>query len=87
MKTEMKVLFFISPLTAAPQQPSNHEILENEGTSHAQSIVNEVSAWCTKNKLQLHPSKRNRIILFPNYQADRKGLVVFLFALLVDDDL
>ena len=30
-----------------------YEIAKNNGTSHAQSILAEVSAWSTKNKFQL----------------------------------
>ena len=30
-----------------------YEIVKNNGTSHAQSILGEVSAWSTKTKFQL----------------------------------
>ena len=30
-------------------------MVEKKGTCHAQSILDEVSAWSTNNKVQLHP--------------------------------
>ena len=38
-----------------------YEIVEKKGTSHAQSILDVVSAWSTNNKFQLHPSKYNEL--------------------------
>ena len=36
-------------------------VVENKRTSYAQSILNEVSAWSTKNMFQLHSSKCNEL--------------------------
>ena len=38
-----------------------YKVVKNERTSHAQSILDEVSAWSTKNKFQLHPCKCNEL--------------------------
>ena len=38
-----------------------YEVVENKRTSYAQSILNEVSAWSTKNMFQLHSSKCNEL--------------------------
>ena len=38
-----------------------YKVVENKRTSYAQSILNEVSAWSTKNMFQLHSSKCNEL--------------------------
>ena len=38
-----------------------YKVVENKRTSHAQFILNEVSAWSTKNMLQLHSRKCNEL--------------------------
>ena len=38
-----------------------YKVVENKRTSHAQSILDEVSAWSTKNMFQLHSCKCNEL--------------------------
>ena len=38
-----------------------YKVVENKRTSHAPSILDEVSAWSTKNKFQLHSCKSNEL--------------------------
>ena len=38
-----------------------YKVVENKRTGHAQSILNEVSAWSTKNMFQLHSCKCNEL--------------------------
>ena len=38
-----------------------YKVVENKRTSHAQSILDEVSAWSTKNKFQLHSCKSDEL--------------------------